>query len=527
MSHTFEEKTFGNLTYCDTCGQLLWGVRRQGLQCKGCNYTCHRKCVATSANCNHPTTRFLDDDKGESRAESYLRQLKQKSGSEDGLLTPSTSASSTKSKLDTMVPDSTFKNICAIASSDKFQTILADAATNNDEPVNAYLANQPTLNPQITTKNFTRFVSRCGPVFTFRDELLLLLSWKNKIDTLVSLIFYCILCIYPKLVLFIPQVIVVYFILSNYPKRRHIPRSPIKTDNLKDSNVEPEKSKSASKKPLDEKRVLGAADSSPSSFVYNFSTLFQPATDESPEYLKNLRNIQNMMGEFNEMYDWVMSQSKHFNWTSELETMRILQAILVISSALAFVIYAIPLNMIFLFLGLMLYGVNTRFSKYMLKELQPYMVQSGKRKVAGLKEWYVSLEGKLENQEHLQEISVYENQRWWPMRGYLHEMVEGERSPWSNYTGTVYMPIITEIPAPKGYQWKETSEWELDKTGPWVDDYLGIEVAISPDTNGWIYSDDNWRICRPQIDPVDDSEKVQNKETMTRRRRWTRECEKL
>lgn len=53
-------------------------------------------------------------------------------------------------------------------------------------------------------------------------------------------------------------------------------------------------------------------------------------------------------------------------------------------------------------------------------------------------------------------------------------MIEGERSPWSNFTGTVYMPIITEIPAPKNYQWKETSEWELDKTGPWIDDYLGI-----------------------------------------------------
>jgi hypothetical protein len=164
----------------------------------GCNFTCHRKCVATSANCALPTTRFLDDDKTDSRAEKYLRQLKQKSGSDDGLLTPSSSASSTKSKVDTIVPDSTFKNICAIASSEKFQTILADAATNDDEPVNGYLANQPTLNPQITTRNFSRFVSRCGPVFAFRDEVLLLLSWKNKIDTFVSLICYCILCKYKQ-----------------------------------------------------------------------------------------------------------------------------------------------------------------------------------------------------------------------------------------------------------------------------------------------------------------------------------------
>jgi hypothetical protein len=53
-------------------------------------------------------------------------------------------------------------------------------------------------------------------------------------------------------------------------------------------------------------------------------------------------------------------------------------------------------------------------------------------------------------------------------------MMENERSPWSDYTGRVYLPIITEVPAPKGYQWKETSEWKLDVTGPWVDDYLKI-----------------------------------------------------
>lgn len=173
---------------------------------------------------------------------------------------------------------------------------------------------------------------------------------------------------------------------------------------------------------MDEKRNLVATETLSSSFVSNLSILFQPATDESPEYLKNLRNIQNMMGEFNELYDWVMLQSKHFNWSSELETMRILQAILASSFMLGFVLYLVPMNIIFLFSGLMIYGMNTRFSKYMLRELQPYLLQSGKKKVEGLKKRYNALENKLKDQEHLQEISVYENQRWWPLRGYLHEV---------------------------------------------------------------------------------------------------------
>jgi hypothetical protein len=35
MSHSFEEKTFGHLTYCDHCKQLLWGLIKQGIHCKG------------------------------------------------------------------------------------------------------------------------------------------------------------------------------------------------------------------------------------------------------------------------------------------------------------------------------------------------------------------------------------------------------------------------------------------------------------------------------------------------------------
>jgi hypothetical protein len=53
-------------------------------------------------------------------------------------------------------------------------------------------------------------------------------------------------------------------------------------------------------------------------------------------------------------------------------------------------------------------------------------------------------------------------------------MLESERSPWSDFNGSVSMPIITEVDAPKGYHWKETSEWTLDTTGPWTDEDLNI-----------------------------------------------------
>jgi hypothetical protein len=126
-----------------------------------------------------------------SLAENYLRQLAQ----------TSRTASDSSIKAIQKKPDSSnhevespFNHFVALITSDKLQDIIAEAATTEQIPINAYLANQAPLNAQISAKNFTRFVSRCRPVFALRDQVLLLLSWENPIDTLVSLILYCLLC---------------------------------------------------------------------------------------------------------------------------------------------------------------------------------------------------------------------------------------------------------------------------------------------------------------------------------------------
>lgn len=84
-----------------------------------------------------------------------------------------------------------------IATSEEFQNVLVSAAvyaTNTTTPPNEYLANLPPLHPQSTAKNFSRFVSRCGPMFSFRDNVILLLSWHKPMDTLAALLVYCLIC---------------------------------------------------------------------------------------------------------------------------------------------------------------------------------------------------------------------------------------------------------------------------------------------------------------------------------------------
>lgn len=44
IEHTFKVHTYFSPTWCDFCGEFLWGIRNQGYQCKKCNMDAHKKC---------------------------------------------------------------------------------------------------------------------------------------------------------------------------------------------------------------------------------------------------------------------------------------------------------------------------------------------------------------------------------------------------------------------------------------------------------------------------------------------------
>jgi hypothetical protein len=44
-------------------------------------------------------------------------------------------------------------------------------------------------------------------------------------------------------------------------------------------------------------------------------------------------------------------------------------------------------------------------------------------------------------------------------------------------TGTVELAPKEELPAPEGYHWVEDN-WSLDKSGPWIDEILGLGNVV-------------------------------------------------
>ncbi|TRZ01605.1 hypothetical protein DNTS_022962 [Danionella cerebrum] len=42
--HEFHPCSQTQLSWCDLCGEFIWGLYRQSLRCTHCNYTCHFRC---------------------------------------------------------------------------------------------------------------------------------------------------------------------------------------------------------------------------------------------------------------------------------------------------------------------------------------------------------------------------------------------------------------------------------------------------------------------------------------------------
>ncbi|KAI9312015.1 Peroxin/Dysferlin domain-containing protein [Dichotomocladium elegans] len=209
-------------------------------------------------------------------------------------------------------------------------------------------------------------------MFRFRDAVLLLLSWDKPLDTAVAMVVYGIVCMYPRWLLLVPHAILLSVLLSNYQKKKQ--------------------------------------------------HQLRAAREGSPEYLKNMMNLQNMMGEVSDAYDAVAMHAHWVDWTDEQLSLQILQATLGSGLVIALTVWFVPIQLLALFGGWAVFLSNTRLAKYIWRELGPEAIALGEHKMKEAGTWYTTQQQQQQEQDHIKTVSLYENQRWWEATGFAPQV---------------------------------------------------------------------------------------------------------
>ncbi|GAA5820904.1 hypothetical protein JCM3770_004860 [Rhodotorula araucariae] len=194
-----------------------------------------------------------------------------------------------------------------------------------------------------TTANFRRFVQKSGPIFVAQDAVEAVLRWEDPAKTVFFAAAWAMLCYWPSLVIFVPNLVLISVLLATYRAKRATGPPP-------DSQEGPT--------PL-------AKD---------------PPGEGSVDYLSNLQNIQIMMGRVADLSDALRSTVPLLSWRDERLTRALLQLSVVSSVGLAFLAPLIPWRLVFLIVGEGAFLLSHPLAQTFLAEATARLATPAKRK---------------------------------------------------------------------------------------------------------------------------------------------------
>ncbi|KAJ1566345.1 hypothetical protein HK405_010176 [Cladochytrium tenue] len=372
-------------------------------------------------------------------------------------------------------------------------------------------ASRPPLNLLTTTPyNMTRMVARLGPVVDTVDELRALLAWKRPLLSLLAAVAYAAVCLFPVVLLLLPQAVLLAAIAHSY----YFPHRPV--------------------------RLAAAAGSAATdgTVAVNSTDSTAAASVGKAQYARNLQFLQNFMGVYCDAYDASAALlAAALDWSDpRLPTLLLQVAALAIPAAL--VAYALlPVNSVCLVAGLVAFARHTaawerlvrpaaasaieRIPAKLLAPLlllkrtaaapfataqqqqKPQSAQSAQSAPPAAPPSVVAPPTPSPPVPELRVVEVYENQRWWAGREWTTQMQPRERPPWSDGLGNaVQRPLVTKEPPRKpGWEWVD-SVWFIDQDWAPTDD------------EGWVYCDTNWSASSASASA--------GATLVTRQRRWIR-----
>ncbi|TPX60999.1 hypothetical protein SpCBS45565_g07362 [Spizellomyces sp. 'palustris'] len=432
--HNFEVTTYNRPTYCDACDKFLWGLVKQGAQCKNCGFNVHKKCqhlVSTACSGDFAPGRYRE----RSSSDLVLNGTYVDDGDSERTVVKRRQ-SDVIGKAITAPRKPPMKRSATAGPTEKemsiVQELITNTAMNSAAMEKAAKDSAPPLNLLTTTpKNFTRFVARLGPAVNFQDDVTEVLTWQNPPKTIIVMVTYIFLCIYPTLLIVAPQMLLIYIIMRNYYKKT-------------------------------KKEVVGRK------------------TSGNVQYLKNMQFIQNSMGMFCDGYEDVKKNSKALDWSNEEETIRLLKLAVASMFGVIFVVRVIPFNYLMLLGGVSVFLQNTALFRAASTTLPPVLIKKLQNQVDNIRE--AIREARRTGDGSVVTVTLFENQRWWAGLGWIPHLLRSERGPWSDETGQITRSPkeLFELPEDGGvWQWMD-EDWRLDVGWADVDD------------QGWQYTDHVW-----------------------------------
>ncbi|GBE83091.1 hypothetical protein SCP_0501370 [Sparassis crispa] len=374
------------------------------------------------------------------------------------------------------------------------------ATPRNTGNASRLITTRDPLSIPITTVNFKRFVAKAGPVFWLQDRFEEILMWKKGWKyTLVWMAAYAFLCCFPRMILLLPHVALLSVLLATHPSLRN----PSTCDDLDDDVAN------------------GIASSMP------------PQSGEgSVAWLANMQAIQNFMGAYSDVYDFLLPAVPHL--THGTPYTPILLSLTVISILLVLPLVAfLPLRPTCLTLGIAPFLVTHPLTRTLLPGFRGALVRLDARAVRAADD------DRLQDRHwraEMREVELWENERWRPASssstgaGAAEDGGAGANAGWGKAnlrpaerrawtrgrdgwsgvaddgSGDVSSNLTFSLS--DGWFFVETEDWRPDVEGSWIE--------TGSDGNGWVYTNDSWQDPHPT--PVEEW----RAQRLTRRRRWTR-----
>ncbi|RKP15075.1 hypothetical protein BJ684DRAFT_18572 [Piptocephalis cylindrospora] len=405
LTHSFQERNFTRWTFCDHCNAILWGLIRQGFECSQCGFICHRKCLSQlTYACDHlyakapasspdspahtsaqPLEHTADsafhlqleeedgqgpDDTLSDSEMSVVRRIRTLSSEGRRLRPAQPTLLSPSLTLDTIegasFSGSNDKDRSALQSSatlpapgkegkgwKKQRSLVQDLiiSTALNQRAISKASKHPGLNLLTTTpRNFQWTVSRVGGLAAFEQQVQAILTWEAPSVTLLCILAWTVLCLYPGTLLLLPPTLIIYIILSFYFAKAHRLAQ------------------------LQEKEEGGGGKKSKKDRPKHRLSQAPPPAPGSIQYKENMRFIQNGMGTFSDAYDALMAQMVYLDWSDEVKTWQILQGALLLLLATFLLILWVPINWVLLVGGWTVLVANTAIARAFGDVIIPLLV---------------------------------------------------------------------------------------------------------------------------------------------------------